>query len=161
FWFKLFGGPDLWISSPRRSNRLRGDGRTVFGASGSQIHGLKERFAMAPVKEKVAVPPSKILGFMHAQWAVQALRAAVEINIFSHLEKDACDAAEVALNMDTDRRATETLLDALTGMALLTKKDGKYSLTEDARTYLLPSSDLFLGNYLKVNEQIDNAWKQL
>jgi len=116
---------------------------------------------MTTVKEKVAIPPGKIVAIMHGQWALQALRAAVEVNVFGALEKGPEDAPSVAAVIDGDRRAVEVLLDALAGMELVTKENGKYELTEDARVYLLPSSDLYMGKYLKMNETIESSWRGL
>lgn len=116
---------------------------------------------MTTVKDKIAIPPMKLAQIMHGSWALQALRSAVELNVFGELEDGPQDSVSVAAALDADRRAMAILLDALAGLGLVVKQENKYSLTEDARIYLLQSSDLYMGNYLKQNEMIDNMWKGL
>jgi len=116
---------------------------------------------MTTVKEKVAVPPFKISQIIHSAWSLRALIGAVELNLFKPLQDGPADVASVAGELDLDRRATEMLLDAMTGLELLEKKNGQYSLTEDSRLYLLDSSDLYLGKYVQMAEQIDVMWKGL
>jgi ubiquinone/menaquinone biosynthesis C-methylase UbiE len=103
----------------------------------------------------------KVVAIAHGMWALQALRSAVDLNIFAPMEKGPADTASIAAAIDGDRRSVEVLLDALAGLELLRKENGEYSLSEDARIYLLPTSELYLGKYIKMNEQIDNMWRGL
>lgn len=116
---------------------------------------------MTTVKDKIAVPPAKISQILGANWALQVLRTGVELDVFGHLANGPEDAGTVAVSVRGDRRAVEMLLDALTGIGLLIKKDDQYSLTEDAKVYLVPSSELFMGRYIKQNEEIDAMWRSL
>jgi ubiquinone/menaquinone biosynthesis C-methylase UbiE len=116
---------------------------------------------MTTVKDKIAVPPMKISQILHGYWALQVLRTGVELDVFGQLAAAPADVATVAAAVKADRRAVEMLLDALTGVGLLLKTGDKYSLTEDARVYLVPSSELFMGRYIKQNDEIDAMWRSL
>ena len=116
---------------------------------------------MTMVQEKVSVPPTKVSQIMHGTWALQALRSAVELNFFAQLEKGPLDSASIAAVCDTDRRATEMLLDAVAGLGLIIKEGNTYSLSDEAKVYLAPSSALYMGNYVQQNDAIDSMWKGL
>jgi len=138
--------------------------------SGSLCHHLwckvrrNNRFKekeMTTVKDKIAIPPMKISQILHGNWALQVLRTGVELDVFGHLTNGPADSGTVAAGIKADRRAAEMLLDALVGIGILVKKDDEYSLTEDAKVYLVPSSELFMGRYIKQNDEIDAMWRSL
>jgi len=60
---------------------------------------------------------------------------AIELDVFSHIKKEAT-AQQVSQEIDTDYRATEMLLNALTALKLLKKKGDIYSCSEVALRYL-------------------------
>ena len=116
---------------------------------------------MTMVQEKVSVPPVRVSQIMHGTWALQALRSAVELNFFAQLERGPLDSPSIAAVCDTDRRATEMLLDAVAGLGLIVKEGNTYALTDEAKVYLAPSSALYMGNYLQQNDAIDSMWRGL
>ncbi|HEY9775605.1 MAG TPA: methyltransferase [Planktothrix sp.] len=116
---------------------------------------------MTTVKEKIAIPPLKITQIIHSTWAIQVLRTGLEVDVFTPLEQGAQTAEAVAEKANTNVHATEILLDALTSIALLSKSAGKYALSEDARIYLLPSSDLYIGQYVQRAQQMEACWTGL
>lgn len=116
---------------------------------------------MTAATAKIASLPLKIWQVMHGSWAEQALRSGVELNLFGALEDGPVPADAVANQLDIDRRATEMLLDALTGLGFITKSQNKYALTEDSRTYLVPSSPLYMGKFLVGNIHVNSSWAKL
>jgi hypothetical protein len=82
------------------------------------------------------------VGFQQAK----VLLAAAELRLFDHLGAGA-SAATVATTLNADARALEILLDALTGMGIVQKRDGLYCnrpdvaplLVEDAPTHFVAS----------------------
>lgn len=116
---------------------------------------------MTVVKNKPAVPPVKVLSLLWGTWAVQILKSALELEIFSILESGGKTAAEISAKANTDLRGTTVLIDALVGLELLAKEKERYQLTEVAQTYLLPSSDLYLGKMVLGNEELHKSWAQL
>lgn len=116
---------------------------------------------MTTVKEKTNIIPLKISQLIHGTWAIQALRSALELNIFDHLEQGKQGASAIASALKADKRATEMFLDALVALGLLQKATNDYSLTEEAHTYLLSTSPLFIGNYVKMNQEREQVWHHL
>jgi len=116
---------------------------------------------MADLKEKANVIPLKIPQLVHGAWAVQVLRSSLELNIFDQLSSAEQNALAISSAINTDSRATEILLDALAGIGLLKKNSEKYTLTEESRTYLVSTSPLYVGAYVKMNQEEERYWRQL
>ncbi len=116
---------------------------------------------MTVTKRKPAVPPIAITGMLHASWAIGALRTAVELEVFGPLASGAKTAEQVAEEIGAHSRGVELLLDALVGLDLLSRSEGRYRLTDVAELYLVPSSSLFLGPYLKLTEGLHEKWESL
>ncbi len=117
---------------------------------------------MTVLEQKAPAPPDQIMMVQSAPRAYNILKAAMELNIFESMEKAAKSAAEVADELKLNERGTECLLNALVGLNFLAQaKDNKFELIEVSRTYLLQSSDLYMGLYLKHAEQLDKGWTQL
>ncbi|HEY9678288.1 MAG TPA: class I SAM-dependent methyltransferase [Drouetiella sp.] len=116
---------------------------------------------MAVVQRKVPAPPDQIMMVQSAPRAYQILKAAMELNVFEAMEHAAKTAEDIAKELNIDARGTECLLNALVGLNFIQRKENKYDLLEISRVYLLQSSDLFMGLYLKHAEQLDKGWSQL
>ena len=85
------------------------------------------------------------LGFTGAR----VLLTANSLGIFEHLERP-CSARELSGMLDTDSRATEIVLDALSGIGLLKKnRNGKYLNTRVSRRYLVRSSPCYQGDIIR------------
>lgn len=117
---------------------------------------------MAVLEQKAPAPPDQIMMIQSAPRAYQILKAAMELNIFETMEKSPRSAEDIAKELKLDNRGTECLLNALVGLHFLAQaNDNKFELIEVSRTYLLQSSDLYMGLYLKHAEQLDKGWSQL
>jgi len=116
---------------------------------------------MTVTKRKPAVPPMAITGMLHAFWAIGALRAAVELDVFGPLADGAKTAEQVAQQIGAHSRGVELLLDALVGLELVSRHEGRYRLTDASELYLVPSSPLFLGPYLSLTEELHQKWSSL
>lgn len=116
---------------------------------------------MTVTKRKPAAPPLAITGMLHAAWAIGALRTGVELDVFGPLAGGAKTAEQVADEIGANSRGVELLLDALVGLELLARAEGRYRLTDVADLYLVPSSSLFLGPYLKLTEGLHERWQGL
>jgi (2Fe-2S) ferredoxin/predicted O-methyltransferase YrrM len=80
---------------------------------------------------------ARLRGFQESR----ILLTALELDIFTAIARGAT-AADVAARAGTDVRATETLLNALTALGLLTKEDGCFRNSAQAARYFAdPSSD--------------------
>lgn len=77
------------------------------------------------------------------------LTAADELGLFAFLAQRLAAPAEIAGNFALGARATEALLGVLTALGLLVQHQGKFSLTEVSRNYLLPESPYYWGGFLR------------
>ncbi|MCB9881234.1 MAG: methyltransferase domain-containing protein [Planctomycetes bacterium] len=104
----------------------------------------------------------KDLARLHNQFAEsRALHVAVALGIFDRLEHEPRSAHELATAVGSDPRATEILLDALTALALLRKRDGLYDLHEGARLYLLSRSPWSYVDAIRFGASSFRAWSDL
>jgi len=87
--------------------------------------------------------------------AARVLLTANNYRLFDHL-KTAKTADEVASVLKTDPRATEVLLNALTGLGLLRKKSGRYMNTPVSNRFLVKGSPHYQGDIIR---HADTLWK--
>jgi len=74
----------------------------------------------------------------------QAMFTAVEFGVF---EATPITAADFAARIQSDKRATELLLDTCVSLGLLTRTDGVYTNTTESETYLKRTSPHTLAGY--------------
>jgi 2-polyprenyl-3-methyl-5-hydroxy-6-metoxy-1,4-benzoquinol methylase len=95
-------------------------------------------------------PPSPDL-FFDTVWAYQrtaALRAAIELNLFTAIGDGAHTVSAIAARCNASERGTRILCDYLTIIGFLTKTDGTYQLTPDSAVFLSTRSPAYLGGTL-------------
>jgi len=92
--------------------------------------------------------------------SARVLITANNYRVFDFLEKDQT-ATSLARKIKTDRRATEILLDALTGMELLNKKNGKYKNRSIASHMLVSGTKYYQGDIISHSEMIWDRWAPL
>ncbi len=97
---------------------------------------------------KVDAEAQRLLDMIYAPMYTKILFAAIELDVFSELEK-AKMHTEVAEKLDLNPENTKCLLDALTGMDLLEKEKGFYKNTGLASKYLVLGCELYLGDHLR------------
>ena len=74
-----------------------------------------------------------------------ALKAAVDLNLFTVMADGPLTAAEVAARCHAAARSTRILCDYLTVLGFLTKSDDRYSLTPDSAVFLSRKSPAYAG----------------
>ena len=85
------------------------------------------------------------LGFVSSR----VILTANNLKIFDNLEK-ASSAPEIAEKLNIDRRATEIMLDALTGIGLVSKsRTGRYRNAPVSNRYLVKGARLYQGDIIK------------
>jgi SAM-dependent methyltransferase len=84
----------------------------------------------------------------------KVLLTACELDIFSVIGDESLSAEEISRIINTDKRATETLLNAVCGMELLEFHEMKYRNTETSMKHLVHGSPEYLGNL----EHIAGLW---
>ncbi|HEY3883917.1 MAG TPA: methyltransferase dimerization domain-containing protein, partial [Vicinamibacterales bacterium] len=77
------------------------------------------------------------MSLAHGFWVSQILASAAHYKFFTHISKGADSAEAVAAAAGTDPTGTRTVLDSLTAVNVLRKKDGTYSLAPEADAFLV------------------------
>lgn len=94
-----------------------------------------------------AQQPSPQLFFqtINAHQRTEALKAAIELEVFTAIGEGNTTAAELARRCQTSEKGMRILCDFLTIMEMLTKQGDRYALTLDSATFLDKRSPAYLG----------------
>lgn len=93
-------------------------------------------------------------------WSARVLLTANNYRIFDYLTKPK-SAKTISKKLNTDLRATEILLDALTGLNILKKRDGRYSNSSASAKFLVTGSPYYQGNILRHANALWQNWSGL
>jgi 2-polyprenyl-3-methyl-5-hydroxy-6-metoxy-1,4-benzoquinol methylase len=95
-------------------------------------------------------PPSPQLFFdtINAFHKTAALKAAIELNLFTAIGPAPATVAEIASRCSSPERGIRILCDYLTILGFLTKDGARYALTADSATFLNRQSPAYLGQTL-------------
>lgn len=102
-----------------------------------------------------------LLAVSTAYWRGCTLQAAVRLGVFDRIGEGRRTAAEIAGELQTDRRGTEYLLNALAAMGLLRKSRSDYANSAAARDFLCKGSSGYLGHIILHHFYILDGWAQL
>jgi hypothetical protein len=91
--------------------------------------------------------PSPTLFFqtINAHQQTEALKAAVELEVFTAIGEGNTSAADIAKRVGGSERGVRILCDFLTILGMLTKQDNKYGLTLDSSVFLDKRSPAYIG----------------
>ena len=94
-----------------------------------------------------AQQPSPLLFFqtINAQQHTEALKAAIELEVFTAIGEGNATAAQIAQRCQTSEKGMRVLCDFLTIMGMLTKQGDSYALTLDSATFLDKRSPAYIG----------------
>lgn len=94
-----------------------------------------------------AQQPSPLLFFqtINAHQRTEALKAAIELEVFTAIGEGNTSAAQIAKRCQTSEKGMRVLCDFLTIMGMLTKQDDQYALTLDSATFLDKRSPAYVG----------------
>ncbi len=104
---------------------------------------------------------SKILEIASNFRESRVLLTGVELDIFTLLSKKAMSLEEICNSLDSDRRSTQYLLDALTAMNFLVKNEGKYATVPEISRYLSKDSEECILPILQHSAFLWQRWGQL
>jgi ubiquinone/menaquinone biosynthesis C-methylase UbiE len=98
-----------------------------------------------------AQQPSPQLFFqtINAHQRTEALKAAIELEVFTAIGEGNTTAAQIAQRCEASERGTRILCDFLTIHGMLTKQNGQYGLTLDSATFLDKHSPAYLGGSIE------------
>ena len=94
-----------------------------------------------------AQQPSPQLFFqtINAHQRTEALKAAIELEVFTAIGEGNATAADIAKRCQTSEKGMRVLCDFLTTMEMLTKQEDRYALTLDSSVFLDKRSPAYLG----------------
>ena len=100
--------------------------------------------------------PERIHQTLNAHQQTAALKAAIELDLFSAIDEGHHSADDIARRLQTSERGVRILSDYLTILGFLRKQDGRYSLSEDATLFLSRRSPHYMGTIVEflTNEQL-------
>ena len=75
-----------------------------------------------------------------------AFKAAIELDLFTKIEEGNKTGAEIAAACGAAERGVRILADTLTVLGLLSKKNGEYSLSDNAAFFLSKTSHAYMGS---------------
>ncbi|MGO9897142.1 MAG: methyltransferase [Bryobacteraceae bacterium] len=112
---------------------------------------------------QIPVTPVRLMQFAWGYSVPLVIEAAVRHHLFDALESGPKSAAELAAEAAVSERGARAVLNALTGLELLSKDaEGRYSLTAESAAFLLSARPSFLGGLFKhVSTQLIPGWLNL
>ncbi len=95
---------------------------------------------------RVMPSPEPIFETLFAYQKSAALKAAVELDVFTAIDEGAATASAIAQRANASERGIRILCDYLTIQRFLQKSDGTYQLTAEAGAFLSRRSPAYLGS---------------
>ncbi|MFY9610688.1 MAG: class I SAM-dependent methyltransferase [Blastocatellia bacterium] len=92
-----------------------------------------------------------------------AMRAAIELDLFTAIGEGNLTAARIAVRCDASERGTRILCDYLTMIGFLTKEGSNYALTQDSAVFLDRRSPAYMGGAIEfiLSDQVKEGFKHL
>jgi 2-polyprenyl-3-methyl-5-hydroxy-6-metoxy-1,4-benzoquinol methylase len=99
--------------------------------------------------------PEHIFATLNAHQQTAALKAAIDLDVFSVIDEGYHRHPEIAKRLNASDRGVRILCDFLTILGFLRKEDERYSLSEDAALFLSKRSPHYMGTIAEflTNEQ--------
>jgi ubiquinone/menaquinone biosynthesis C-methylase UbiE len=108
------------------------------------------------------VTPERITRYFWAFAFPLIMKAAADNGIFDALKDGPLTVEEICSRTQASPRGTSAIVEALAGMELLQKEDGRYRMSEDAATFLVSDKPAYFGGMLfHLTEQLLPNWMQL
>jgi predicted nicotinamide N-methyase len=89
--------------------------------------------------------PAIVFETLNAYQRSNALRGAIELDLFTAIGEGNTSAASIAARIQASEIGTRVLCDLLTVIGLLTKQDGQYGLTPESAAFLNHHSPAYIG----------------
>src|ERR1019366_4025373 len=119
------------------------------------------RICIARKTGKTLISPTAVMEDLRGAWRSQALIAAVELDVFSHIAEGKRTVKEVAAAAGASQRGMANLLDALVGMHYLRKGGGRYGLQPISSTFLVRGKKTYMGASTQPLSLSWDIWKHV
>lgn len=93
--------------------------------------------------------PALLFDTINAHQRTEAIKAAIELSLFSAIASGNTSAKEIAQACGASERGTRILCDYLVIIGFLTKQEGNYALTPDSAMFLDKSSPAYMGTVIE------------
>src|SRR5436309_7980415 len=104
---------------------------------------------MTPEPQPTAPPtPALLFDTLHAAQRTEAIKAGIELGLFTEIAQGKTTVAEIAKACDASERGTRILCDYLVIIGFLTKQNGAYGLTPDSAMFLDKRSPAYMGTVI-------------
>jgi SAM-dependent methyltransferase len=100
---------------------------------------------MAMASQGVKPSPDRIFSTLTAFQQTDALKAGIQLDIFTKIGEGANEVASLAKAIGASERGVRTLCDYMTVFGFLAKENGRYSLTPDSAVFLDRRSPAYMG----------------
>jgi len=100
---------------------------------------------MATASQSGKPSPERIFATLTAYQQAEALKAAIELDIFSKIAEGATDAAALAKAIGASERGTRILCDYMTIQGFLAKEGTHYRLVQESAVFLDKGSPAYMG----------------
>src|SRR5437879_13586494 len=105
---------------------------------------------MTPERQPAGQPtPALLFDTLNAHQRTEAIKAAIELGLFTAIAEGKTSAGEIAAACDASQRGTRILCDYLVIIGFLTKQDDKYGLTADSAMFLDKNSPAYMGTVIE------------
>ncbi|MGB8490676.1 MAG: methyltransferase, partial [Bacteroidales bacterium] len=104
--------------------------------------------------------PNQIREFAASFQKSRILLSGIELDIFTNIDKSGTPNNQIAHTLHLDERACERLLNALTSLGFLAKREGLFFNTEESFTFLSKKSSEYMGGLMHSNH-LWNTWSNL
>jgi len=105
--------------------------------------------------------PGELLEISGFFWKTCVLQTAVKMEVFTVIGDGGLTTGEIAQKVDGAANGVARLLNALVAMALLDKKDDKYTNTPTGRELLAKGSPKYLGHIIMHHHHLLESWSKL
>lgn len=89
------------------------------------------------------------------------IEAGTRHGVFDHLETGPKTVEEIAILSGASVRGLRAIMNALTGLGLLAKSQGRYSLTPESAAFLVNGKPAYLGGYFRHMSNLVPNWLHL
>ncbi|OGR10766.1 MAG: SAM-dependent methyltransferase [Desulfobacterales bacterium RIFOXYA12_FULL_46_15] len=105
--------------------------------------------------------PGTLLEISGSYWRTCTLHTGVKLDIFTAIGPDTLSCDDINKRIKADKRGLPLLLNALSAMGLLIKKEEKYSNSPAALTFLSKDSSQYIGFIIMHHHHLMDSWQNM
>lgn len=110
---------------------------------------------------RLNLAPRPVGEAMFAMPMARTIMAGVRLGIFARLARQRASAKELAQEISADPSGLRLLLESLVALEHLRRRNGGYELTDQARRWLDPESETYIGTFIESCYDNWDWWSQL